>query len=57
MSQWRCAHSQDTLETEIKTKSEAFAAEEKKIGKETEAMKKRTEKKQQSLDIWNEVWC
>ncbi|KAM7455271.1 hypothetical protein BLSTO_03972 [Blastocystis sp. subtype 1] len=43
----------DKLETEIKTKSEAFAAEEKKIGKETEAMKKRIEKKQQSLDIWN----
>ena len=54
---WRCAHSKDKLETEIKTKSEAFAAEEKKIGKETEAMKKRIEKKQQSLAIWNEVWC
>ena len=53
---WRCTHSKDKLETEIKTKSEAFAAEEKKIGKETEAMKKRIEKKQQSLDIWNEVW-
>ena len=51
------SHLQDKLEAEIKTKSEAFAAEETKITKETETMKKRIEKKQKSLDIWNEVGC
>ncbi len=45
----------DKLEKEIKTKTTQFAAEESKIAKETDSLKKKMESKEHSLEIWNTV--